>query len=302
MMQRTGDPARALEYYERALEADPRDQEAIKARKNLAAETALTRSSLDTVSHSRETIKDKDKAQELERSQRMHKSEDELKAELERLEGRYAESPSDPELMVQMADVHERLRDFEAALDLIERACDYRKDSFELLARRNDLRGKVLKKQVARADKEGDREKAGRLEEELKTSQREGLEELVRLRPGDGELRLKLGKHLLRSEDPDAALAQLQKAVDDPRQQREAYFYLGQAFHKKGFLDLARKNFERALEGSSGNDERSKELLYALGSICETEGDAGQARGFYARVFEVDIGYRDVAEKMEQLK
>ena len=42
MMYRTGEHAKALEYYERALQADPRDQEALKARKDLAAETALT--------------------------------------------------------------------------------------------------------------------------------------------------------------------------------------------------------------------------------------------------------------------
>ena len=42
MMYRTGEHTKALEFYERALEIDPRDQDAIKARKNLAAETALT--------------------------------------------------------------------------------------------------------------------------------------------------------------------------------------------------------------------------------------------------------------------
>ena len=95
MMQRTGDHARALQYYERALEADPRDQEALKARKNLAAESALSKSNVGTVSHSRELIKDKDRSRELERSKRLVLSEEELKAELARLEERFAESPSD---------------------------------------------------------------------------------------------------------------------------------------------------------------------------------------------------------------
>jgi tetratricopeptide (TPR) repeat protein len=293
MMAATGEPLKALEYYERALEADPRDQEAIKARKNLAAETALLGGNYQKVQHSREQIKDKEKAQELERSQRLHRSEDELKAELERLESAYAESPNDPDLMLRIADVHERLRDFEAALDLVERACDYRKGSFELYERRSSLRAKVLKKQISRADKDGDAEKAGRLEEELKRLQEEDLRELVRLRPGDAALRVRLGRLLLRNEDADGALSELQKAVDDPRQQREALFLLGQAFQK---------NYERALEGSASQDERTKEILYGLGSIAESEGEIATARTFYARIFEVDIAYRDVAAKMEAFK
>ena len=40
----------------------------------------------------------------------------------------------------------------------------------------------------------------------------------------------------------------------------------------------------------------------ALCAIAEVEGDPRLARSFYARIYEVDIGYRDVAAKMEQLK
>jgi hypothetical protein len=46
-------------------------------------------------------------------------------------------------------------------------------------------------------------------------------------------------------------------------------------------------------------DERAKEILYNLGAIAEAEGRTDEARERYARIFEVDIGYRDVAAKME---
>ena len=49
-------------------------------------------------------------------------------------------------------------------------------------------------------------------------------------------------------------------------------------------------------------DDRAKEILYNLGTIAEAENDSVEARSLYARVFEVDIGYRDVAVKMEQFK
>ena len=90
--------------------------------------------------------------------------------------------------------------------------------------------------------------------------------------------------------------------MDDPRLGREANFYLGSAFQKRGYADLAKKNYERAMEGCSGSDERSKEILYNLGSIAEGEGQVDEARVLFARIFEIDIGYKDVASKMEQYK
>ena len=42
--------------------------------------------------------------------------------------------------------------------------------------------------------------------------------------------------------------------------------------------------------------------MYNRGAIAEAGGDVAEARSYYARIFEVDIGYRDVATKMEQLK
>jgi len=302
MMYQLGEHHRALEFYELALEVDPRDQDALKQRKNLAAETALNQREAQGATHSRDQIKNKDEARDLERTQRLHKTEDEWRDDLTRLEERYADAPGDVDLLEKMATAHEKLRDFEAAFDMIDRACEYRRDSLELRARKDQLHEKVLKKQVARADRDGDTEKANRLEGELLEIQMSSLREQVRLRPSDAALRLKLGQQLLKLGEVDAAASEFQKAVEDPRLGREASYHLGQAFQQKGYADLARKNYERAMEGGSGSDERSKEILYNLGSIAEEQGQVDEARTLFARIFEVDIGYRDVAAKMEQYR
>lgn len=302
MMQRQGEHAKALVYYERALEADPRDQDALKARKNLAAETALSRSSVGAVSHSRELIKDKDKTRELERSKRLVQSEEELRAELGRLEERFAETPSDVDLMVQLSEVHERLNDTAAALEIAQRALSYRRDSFDLTARVGELESKRLKKAVARADKAGNAAEAGALEQELVAHEVADYRRRVELRPGDLPLRMALAKKLLRAADVDGALAELQRCADEPRVRDEALFLLAQCFQQKGILDLSKKEFERALTGAEAKSERAKEILYNLGSIAEAQGNRAEARSFYIRIYEIDIGYRDVAAKMSTLR
>ena len=302
MMYRTGDHARALEFYELALEIDPRDQDAIKARKDLAAETALSQGRYDSVGHSREQIKDKDEASSLERGQRIHKSEDELREELERLEGRLAENASDPDLLKEVGEHHRRLGDLEAALEFIESAMEYRRDSFDLANEHGQLKVKVLKKRIAKADKLEDSERANAIEVELKAFEISLAKSLLTFRPGDSQLRLELAKKLLRSGDYDGAISELQQVTSDPRTERDARFFLGQAFHEKGFSDLARKEFKQALQEGDRLDDRSKEILYNLASIAEAAGETEEARSYYSQVFEVDISYRDVAQKMESFK
>jgi tetratricopeptide (TPR) repeat protein len=301
MTYRQGDHAKALAYYERALAADPRDQEAIKARKDLSAERALSGSSATNVQHSRDQIKDKDAARDLERSQRMHRSDDELRADLTRLEARYADNPT-PELMLELGETYERLKDPESALEWIERALSYRKESFELSCKAGDLRVKVMKKAIAQAGKAGDDARAEVLERELWQFEAQDYRRRVDLRPADSNLRLQLGRRLMKTKDFDGAMGELQKAMNDPRTKRDAQFSLAQCFQGKGYADLARKEYLKCLEGSPQVDDRAKEILYNLGLIAEGEGNGAEARSYFARIFEVDIGYRDVVAKMERYK
>ena len=301
MMAKQGDPAKALAYYERALEADPRDRDAMKARKDLAAEAALEGGRFDSVDHSREQIVDREETQSLERANRLQMSSEELDAEVERLEARLAEDSSDVEVMLELARVQEKRRDPGAALDLVERALTFRQGDSELADRAVALRVASIKRQISQADKLGDNEAADRLEAELGDLEGNRLRQMVQRRPGDASSRLALGRYLLAADDLDGAAAELQKALADPRLAAEGHFLLGLCFRRLSFLDLARKQFNEALEDQSTLDDRGREILYNLGGIAEAEGENTEARAFYSRIFETDIGYRDVAAKMEQL-
>ncbi|MFT5080052.1 MAG: tetratricopeptide (TPR) repeat protein [Bacteroidia bacterium] len=301
LAQRVGEPMRAIEYFEAALAADPRDQEAIKARKNLSAEAALQQTGLDNVAHSRDALKDKDDTKRLEQRQRRHRTPEELREEVTGLEATLAETPSDPELLLRIGGLYKDLRDWPAALEFHERALEYRRDDYDLECTVADLGVRALKKQIAAAGKAGDEAKADRLEKKLAEHEVQDFQRRVVRRPGDMSLRLGLGKRLMRGGELNLALGEFQKAHGDSRVGGEALFLMARCFHEKGVLDIARKEYERALEGCRGVDDRAKEILYNLGLISEAEGDPESARGAFIRIYEVDISYRDVAEKMEAL-
>ena len=302
MMARTGEASKALAYYERALEADPRDRDALKARKDLSAEAALESARYDEVEHSREQIVDAEETRNRERSQRLHRTTEEWEEERERLEARFAEDTTDVDVMLELAEVHEKLRDPEAALDVLTRASSYRKDDRELQERVGRVKGKALKRALAKAGKAGDQAKADKIEAELLVHESDELKRRIAIHPGDATLRLELGQVLFRTGEYDAAAAELQKALSDPRKALEARVMLARCFEAKGFGDLARAEYEKALSGCPENDQRRLDILYSLAALAEAADDSDEARALYSRIYEVDVGFRDVAAKMEQLR
>jgi len=307
MFQATGDAPAALEYYERALAIDPRDQDALKARKNLAAEVALSDNRLDRVDHSRQAVANAEETKSLERARRRHLSREELEEERERLEARFAEDAKDRAVMVELADVHDKLGDPEAALDMARRALDYARDDYDLTVRVGTLTGKTIKRRIAKAGKEGDQEAADRAEAELRAHEVEDFRRRVALRPTDAALVLELARRLVETASGDAAAADealglLQKLPPEQRLAGDVALLKGRCFQVKGYADLATKELEQALQGTPPGDERGKEILYTLGLLAEEQGDREAARAHFGRVFEVDIAYRDVSERMERLR
>ncbi|HRV80421.1 MAG TPA: tetratricopeptide repeat protein, partial [Planctomycetota bacterium] len=286
---------------EKALEADPRDREAQKARKDLAATLALEGGGHGSSDHSRQRMVNSEEVMAQERVRRLHRTPEDLEAELERLEGRYAENPSDVDLLVAMGEVHELRRDPEAALDLYRRALSYRKDSAELASKVMGMTLKAKKRALAQAGKAGDQALADRLEAELADLERQSLEQVLQANPQAVAERLELGRILARVGDLDAAIGHLQRVAQDPRFGDEARFFLALCFYRKGLLDLAKDSFQTCLPTSGPIDGRACEILYHLGLIAEQQGDAQAARAHFSRIYAVDIAYRDVAEKMEQL-
>ncbi|MCB9882209.1 MAG: tetratricopeptide repeat protein [Planctomycetes bacterium] len=302
-----GDVQQALEDYEQALELNPRDQEALKARKNLAAEGALQNVAYDRGQHSRSLAANQDELRELERAKRRHLSDEELTEEIERVEGQLAENPRDPQILKRLGELHERRSDVEAALDCYRLVVDYdpkdvdtQRKVTDLEIQRFDAKIQGLRERESRGEA-GAAEERQRVEQERARFELEQLERQVETHPTDMELRFRLGRALFQENEVDRAIAELQKSVNDPRVRTDSLVTLGQCFFKKKMFDLARAQLEKALESLSGMGPRVKEILYNLGVISEKMDDLEGARSFYARIFEADIQYRDISQKMERL-
>jgi tetratricopeptide (TPR) repeat protein len=77
---------------------------------------------------------------------------------------------------------------------------------------------------------------------------------------------------------------------------------LGHCFNQKGMPEAAVLWFKKGLQAPGHTEDEYQALRYELGAAYEQLGDLKQAREFYTEVYGVDVSYREVAEKLSQLR
>jgi len=100
----------------------------------------------------------------------------------------------------------------------------------------------------------------------------------------------------------DEAIAEFQKALRGTQRRVRTYEALGQCFLEKGQLPVARTILQRALVEPGAGDDQLVGVLYLLGYASEGLKKPDEARGFYERVFAVDIQFRDVGERLNAIE
>jgi tetratricopeptide (TPR) repeat protein len=63
--------------------------------------------------------------------------------------------------------------------------------------------------------------------------------------------------------------------------------------------DMAARQLQNAIREKQVLDDEKKELIYNLGCVLENMGKKEEAIEQFKIIYEIDIGYRDVAAKVE---
>jgi len=301
LLAQNGEIQRAHRTFDKVVSLNAQDQEAIKMRKNLAAEASLKETGFETAKSSRELVKDKEATGRLEQADRMYQTEDDLDAQRDSLQRRIESEPENTELMKNLAEVFERLKDYDGAIAVYEKALKVRPGDQTLTFALGDVKMTKIEQAMYALKSAGDEAELARKEQEFLDLQTEEFRARVQAYPTDMKLRFKLGNLLLRKDLLDDAIAQFQQTVRDPKFRAESRLRLGRAFADKGQFELAIRQLEQALEGQAGANERVKEIWYALGDVHDRQGSAEQARDWFGKIYEVDISFRDVGDRLHKL-
>lgn len=302
------DLPKALGCYEAVLKRTPRDSEAEKMRKNLAAEGVLSAGSYDPTKSSRELARDKDRQRSLETDNKMVTGEDERTVQRKRLEEALAADASNKRARTQLVEHFVKGREYREAIRVLEAGIALDPTSYDLRERCGDIRMLDYDRQIREAEAAAARGDAAAATD-LADLKREKLdfevEEFTRRvadHPTDLDLRFRVARLMLEIGTIDAAIQNFQQSVKDPRRRVDSLLGLGVAFEKKGLVDLARKQLDQAQEGVDPNSDRGVELRYALACLIERSGDREDARKRFEGIYERDIHYKDVAERLERLR
>ncbi|NRA95735.1 MAG: tetratricopeptide repeat protein [Planctomycetes bacterium] len=297
----------AIECYEKALKINPRDQEAGKMRKNLAAEGAIQRGGYETAAHARDLAKSERQMREAETSRKIVRTKEEIAEALDDAKAALEESPDNLKNLVRLAKLQIQDRAFDDAVDTLLQAQNLDGEYAEVEDLLGDARIRRFESRIGEAEAEA---KAGEdgAEDRLRRLNRDLLElqivegrRRVAAHPTDMSLRFRLGSSLLKADDLDEAIEQFQQAVKDPKHRVPALHLLGRAFANKGILDLAVRQLREAADKIGGMTDQRKEVLYDLAQIHERAEATDLALGIYKEIYEADISYRDVGQRIQTL-
>ncbi len=285
----------------------PNDPEVNQALKNLSARRTLNEGGYEKAqqenSSFRDMLKDKTEAVKLEQEQRVVKTEDVAERLIAEYETRLAGADAgNARLMRSLAELYAQKKRFAEALKQYDRlkATDAGNDP-TLDKAITDTRVKQLDHEMAQLDPTADdyMTRQADLMAQKQAMQLEECKRRVEKFPTDLAIRYELGLLYFHAGKIGEAIQEFQKAQNNPHKRLGAMNHLAQCFAKRKMYDLAAKTLQNAIKEKPVFDEEKKDLIYNLGAVLEAMNKKEEAIEQFKQIYETDIGYRDVAAKVD---
>lgn len=299
--------AQAAETYRRILDIDPSDSVAVKGEKDCSARASMRSQNWESAEDMRAVMKKGNETAALESSDKMGLTRAELEQRLAQLSERYAADQTNLAIVRDIASVYEQMEDWANAWSFYSYAFSLSANDVSINAKASEMRDNMLDAELkaleqAAAANPGNTE----LQEQVAAKRKEraqGMVQECRIRveanPTDPQLHFNLGSALFQAEDYSEAIPELQRARNNPFLRTRAMLMLGKCYDAKNMNDMAVRQLQEANAELLNMDDTKKEILYLMGMLYEKMGKPEEALEQFKTIYEVDYGYRDVAQKVE---
>jgi tetratricopeptide (TPR) repeat protein len=316
------DKALAIEYAERLAESggDTRNGERVlqelirtsgydsdlnQALKNLSARTTMDEGGYnkgqDGKGSFRDMLRNKDEAVQLEQANRIVKTENVTDRLIKEYETRLQSEPENLKITRELAKLYTEKNQFPEALALYNRILssgggDSALDRAigETTVRQFDFQLSQLNPLVPDHAEQSAKIAADKLNFQLSDAQRR-----TEKYPTDLAIRFELGMLFFQAGKYSEAIAEFQKAQQNPHKRLSAMNYLAQCYAKRKMYDFAARTFQNAIKEKATFDTEKKELVYNLGLALEAMGKKEEAIEQFKQLYELDISFKDVAKKVD---
>ncbi|MCK5655169.1 MAG: tetratricopeptide repeat protein [Candidatus Aureabacteria bacterium] len=307
--RQVGDLDRSRACFEDIRRYHPHDKDIERGLKDLAALGTIARGGLDDVTTYRTKIRDEEQSDIFEKESRLVKSKKDIEALIANTEKQLQSKPDNTNLHKKLAELYIENRDFSKAINTLE------------IASRLDEGDITLKRTIASVKVNQFDEKIKSAEEKLKNDPQNNnlkfevqrliknksdfiisdLLQNIKQYPSNLILHFKLGNIYFNTGEFDKAIAEFQLAVKNPQRRISSMNKLGLCFKAKKMYDMAINQFKKAIQSLREMDTTKKEVIYNLGNVYEEMKEWDKAIEQYKKIYEVDINYRDIAQKIENV-
>ena len=298
---------KAAEVYRDIIKHHPTDGSAIKGEKDSTARASMQKGGWSEQADMKNLMRHQGQAAELEAQSKSGLTKDQLEDRRDRLIAKYNEDANQLPVVKDLANIFEQLEDWANANTFYSWGFTLSNGDVALQTKAGQMNDRVqeehMKELEARAASSPDDPEVQAMLAERKAARvAEAVEEAKRRvdqNPTDPVSRYELGQAYFNAGDYSNAIPHLQQAKRNPHIQSKVLLLLGLTFKAKGMLDMAVKQLSDALGDLLGMDNTKKEVLYEKGLIHEEMGDKAGALDAFKQIYEVDYGYRDVAQRVE---
>jgi len=300
-------PDAATEVYNDIIKHHPTDGAAIKGSKDASARASMLKQKWDENTDMRTLMHNAAQSEELEKASRTGLTMEQLIERRDNVIEKYNADPNHLATVKDLAGIYEQLEDWHNAQTFYSWAHSLSAGDVALATKASIMNDRAiemdlknLEAAVASDPENADLKaalaarRADRLAEQVQEARKR-----VDQNPTDPQLRFELGNALYQSGDLSAAIPHLQQATRNPHIRTKVLLLLGRTFKAKGMYDLSIKQLSDALSDLHAMDGTKKEVLYEKGLIHGEMGDKASALDCFKQIYEVDYGYRDVAQRVE---
>ena len=292
-LEMLGDWDQAESVMQKLAATDPDDPVLQQAYKDTAAKATIFRGNYE------QTFKPEEDEEENPGGGSIMTAEQALEERVYVMEERLQNEPDNFKLGVDIAKLYVEMKEF-------ERAFEY----YEWVLEENKIPDSSIDKSYADACEARynhqmnllppDSDKRATLTNERDEFLLNNCRDRVDRYPTMPEIRYELGERLFHAGEMNEAIQAFQRSQNSPKHKLGSLNYLGQCFMRRGLYDMALSQFEKALTEKGVFDEQKKDLVYNLACVYEELERQEEAQKHFRSIYEVDIGFRDVAQKVEK--
>jgi tetratricopeptide (TPR) repeat protein len=304
LYMQTNQPRLGRDCFETLVELKPNDSAALKMLKDSMAIVSMTNDGWEETAATggsfRRMIRDERKAEMLEREEKAVKGKDDIEMLIAENKARIQREPANVNYRRSLAQLYANNKMFEESIATLQ-------DAQSVVGGRDPTIDQTISAtrilafdlEIAKLRESGMTTAAEIKEKDRATFIFNDLQDRITRYPNDLASKHDFGILLFQQNRINEAIQQFQASQRNAQRRINSIFHLGLCFEAKTQYDMAIEQLQKAVAELPSMDDQKKAVLYELGKVLEKVNRLPEAMDCFKQIYQSDIGYRDVADKVE---